>query len=196
LPRGDLASAARTDACVPGVLDGCKRIDASGFSRWSEAEEHDRQDRRTDTELQHAPVDAESQPARKAERRDDRKDPTNTQFRQDQSEPRRRHTEDDVFRQELSDDPSALRAQGHTDGDLAATRGGAREQDVRDVAAGDQQDDASQPEEAHDDREHAHERRTFEHLRTRKDPPSREEQRILPRYATHQLLHARLILGV
>jgi hypothetical protein len=62
--------------------------------------------------------------------------------------------EEDALGEELPDDAAAARAEGDADGDLAPARGGAREQQVGDVGAGDEQHAADGSEEDVDRRAH------------------------------------------
>ncbi len=56
--------------------------------------------------------------------------------------------EQEAFDEELSDQPGAGRTKRHTDGDLTLPDGGASKEQVRQVGAGDQQDDTRPPQAA------------------------------------------------
>ena len=84
--------------------------------------------------------------ARGRSRRRHRRDGAHAEGRQGQADDAAQAREQQALDQELPDDLEPRRAEGEAHGDLRLPRRGARQQHVRDVGAGDQQDEADRDE--------------------------------------------------
>ena len=117
------------------------QIDPPEAGRRSEAEENARRDREHDGEEQDARIDGDRAQARHVFRLQ-RLNPAHAGGRHHDAEQAADRREEDALGQELLQQPAAARAQRRADRELFLTSEGAREQQVGDVGAGDQQDEA------------------------------------------------------
>ena len=88
------------------------------------------------------------------ELRHERQRDADRDLREHHAERRAQQRQHDRFRQQLTHDPPASRAEGHAHGQFAAARGEARHLQVRDVDAGDQQHERHRPEQDQQQRAH------------------------------------------
>ena len=79
------------------------------------------------------------------DRRHERQREVDRDLREHHAERRAHERQHDRFRQQLTHDPPASRAEGHADGQFAAARGEVRHLQVRDVDAGDQEHEPHRP---------------------------------------------------
>ena len=143
LAQADVTLTARDAAGF--ALERDPRGDARSLNCWCEPEEERRHDRDARGEQQHPQVGC--RPEREVGRVEGQ------EANQRHAEPEADHEpggssedrEHQALQQELADDARAGGAQGHADGDLLLARGGAREQQARDVRARDQQHECDEP---------------------------------------------------
>ena len=119
----------RRARCAPGRREAC---------------EQRRGECRGDCDDRHAIVDVERPPPRAVLQHalDDELDAVERNGSKQQPEHGRKRADHEAFRQHVCDEAAAGGAKGRADGRLAHAVGGAREQQVRDVRAGDQQHEA------------------------------------------------------
>ena len=122
--------------------------------RRHEADQQRRDERQAEAERHHARVDHDAAEAWQRELRHERQRDVDRDLREHHAERRAQQRQHDRFRQQLTHDPPASRAEGHADGQFAAARGEARHLQVRDVDAGDQQHERHRPEQDQQQRAH------------------------------------------
>ncbi len=144
--QGDLAGhedAAQAGASpAPGqagaAFQRVVQVDAGRLQRGRQREDEDRQERDEEREQEHAGVDRHRVEARQVGRRQPHQqihEPEGEGGAEDGAAGGEEH----AFGQELADEPEPARAQRRARRDLVLALGGAGQQQVRDVAAGDQQ---------------------------------------------------------
>ena len=107
--------------------------------RRHEADEQRRDERQAEAERHHACVNHDAAEPWQCELRDERQRDADRELREHHAERRAEQRQYDRFRQQLTHDPPAFRAEGHAHRQFAAPRGEARHLQVRDVDAGDQE---------------------------------------------------------
>ena len=122
--------------------------------RRHEADEQRRHERQAEAERHHARVDDDAAEAWKHELRHERQRDVDRDLREHHAERRAHQRQHDRFRQQLTHDPPASRAEGHAYGQFAAARREARHLQVRDVDAGNQQHERHRPEQDQQQRAH------------------------------------------
>ena len=132
------SAAGRRRRSEDAVLQGRLRVRAERRERRGEPEENSGRDRGREGKQEHGAVDAGLGQPRDVFGRggeQGRRGPDG----QEEPEAPAEEREQDAFRQELTHHAGAARADGRADGKLALPGGGAREQQVRDVRAGEEQ---------------------------------------------------------
>ncbi len=133
-----MASASRAARAFP---EGFLRICIGAMEGWSEAEEDAGDDGNYQGEEQDILIDADFRGTRQAvgRRRQNQAGPPTGEQHTDRCGAQRQQ---DAFRQQLAHDPSAFGAQRGANGELALARRGARQQQIGDISAGDDQDES------------------------------------------------------
>ncbi len=143
-----LAAAAARDA-LGAVLERVGQIDAQRAQRRREAEEHARQERDDSREDENGEVEPDARDARDVGWIPPRHQ-SDAGVRQAKAEDRARGGQHEALRQELTQHPHPVGPERRAHGHLALPRLGAREQQVRHVGAGDEQQETDRTEEQPD----------------------------------------------
>jgi len=123
---------------VAAVLEGVEQVDPAALPRWGDAEAEAGDDREQHGETEHGQADTDGVDARKIVR-----EPDLQRLRAPPGEQHAQRTagegEEEVFHEEAQSQPARRGAECGADGDVPPAARGARELEIGDVGAGDQQ---------------------------------------------------------